>query len=295
MNSDTASKLTSGGVLAAIVIVVMLATFGLRVVPEGHTGVKLEQSTAVGELEPGWHVVIPVYQDVETLSWRTETYTMSSTASSTAIEQNARAEDAINVKTTEGLNTQMDVSVRYRMNKDSAQQVYTNLGGTSEIVRKLIRPTIREELRTAASRYHINQIYSTNRSDFRKSVEEDIQNDFEDFGFEVQKVQIRNVQLPKTVEDAIEEKESVEQQVEKKQKEIERERLEKERKIIEAEGEAEQNEILDRSLTKKVLTDRYIKALKSGDVKVAYIPLGDNGAPTFVENLNSGAANQTAN
>ncbi len=106
-------------------------------------------------------------------------------------------------------------------------------------------------------------------------------------------MQVRNVQLPQQVEDATERKESVTQEIGAKKKEIEKEELEKERKIIEAEGEAEQNDILDRSLTQKVLTDRYIKALQSGDVKVAYIPIGESGTPTFVENLDQEMVNST--
>jgi regulator of protease activity HflC (stomatin/prohibitin superfamily) len=274
-------------------VVVVLLFMSLKTVPEGNTGVVLEEGKAVGQVGPGWHFVIPVYQDIVTMSHRTETYTMSSSQTSQRIEQSVRAEDALSVKTNEGLNAQMDISVRYRMNKSQAQQVYERLGDTPQVVTKLIRPTVREETRTAASTYSINDIYSQNRSDFRASVQEDIKDDFENFGFEVQKVQVRNIQLPQQVEEAIEAKEAVQQEIGKKQNEIERERLEKQRKIIEAEGEAEQNRILDRSLTQNVLTDRYIKALRSGDVKVAYIPLGENGAPTFVENLNS-PANQTA-
>lgn len=286
------SGLKTAAIPAAIAAIVILGFVGLRVVPEGNMGVMIEGGEAVGQVGPGWHWVIPVYEDIDLLSFRTETYTMSSSQSSQSIENDARSEDAISVKTKEGLNSQMDVSIRYKMEKEKAQKVFTEIGSTEEIIRKLIRPTAREEIRTAASSFSINQIYSANRSDFRAAVERDVRNDFEEFGFKVQKVQIRNVELPERVETAIEEKESVEQEIEKKEKEVEREKLEKERKIIEAEGEAEKNEILDRSLTEKVLTDRYIKALESGDVRVAYIPLGENGSPTFVENLNEG---QTTN
>lgn len=271
----------------AISVLVMLLVAGLRVVPEGNMGVKIQGGEAVAEMKPGWHWIVPIYEDVTILSTRTETYTMSSTQSSSTIEQDARAEDSISVKTQEGLNSQMDISVRYRMKPNQALEVYSRLGTTEDIVRKLIRPTAREEIRTAASTYDVTQIYSENRSDFRKSVEADLKDDFKDYGFVVEKVQVRNILLPDQVEQAIERKESVTQEIGAKRKEIEKERLEKERKIIEAEGEAQQNEILDRSLTQKVLTDRYIKALRSGDVRVAYIPLGDNGAPTFVENLNN--------
>ena len=281
--------------IAGIFIFILAGVAGLRVVPEGNTGVEIEQGKAVGELEPGWHWVLPVYQDVKTLSFRTETYTMSSSQSSTTIENDARSEDALSVKTREGLNSQMDVSIRYRMERDKAQEVYTQLGMTEAIVRKLIRPTAREEIRTAASRFSINEIYSENRSDFRAAVEDDIRNDFEEYGFIVQKVQIRNIRLPERVENAIEAKESVEQEIEKKQKEVEKEKLEKERKIVEAEGDAEQNEILDRSLTKKVLVNRYINALESGDVRIAYIPIGESGTPSFVENLNDGSKINSTN
>jgi len=291
-NFDFSEHKNMLGVLAmlGVFIFVIVGVAGLRVVPEGNTGVQIEQGKAIGELEPGWHWIVPVYQDVKTLSFRTETYTMSSSQSSRAIENDARSEDALSVKTKEGLNSQMDVSIRYRMKRDQAQEVYTQLGMTEDIVRKLIRPTAREEIRTSASRFSINEIYSENRSDFREAVEDDIRNDFEDYGFEVQKVQIRNIRLPDRVENAIEAKESVEQEIEKKEKEVKRERLEKERKIVEAEGEAEQNEILDQSLTQKVLVNRYINALESGDVRVAYIPLGDSGTPSFVENLNDGSS-----
>lgn len=285
---EIAAKVLSGVITLAIVTALFIGLFGLRTVPEGHTGVVLEQGRAVDQVEPGWHWVIPVYQDVVTMSHRTETYTMSSSQSSQKIEHDARSEDALSVKTNEGLNSQMDISIRYRMDREQAMKVYKQLGTTEDVVEKLIRPTVREEVRTAASTYDINSIYAENRSDFRESVETDIRDDFEEFGFEVQKVQVRNIQLPAQVEEAIESKEAVQQEIGQKQNEIERERLEKERKIIEAEGEARQNEILEESLSQEILTDRYIKALRSGDVKVAYIPLGDNGAPSFVENLNSG-------
>lgn len=274
----------------AIILLIGLAVAGLRVVPEGHMGVKTVGADAVSQRGPGWTWVIPVYEDINTLSFRTETYTMSSTTSSQKVEQRVDIDDSISVKTNEGLNSQMDISVRYRMNNDSALNVYTDLGNEKAIMKKLVRPTAREEIRTAASRFTINQIYAENRSDFRQAVEDDIRNDFDDYGFELLKVQIRDIHLPDRVEAAIEEKEAVEQSIEKKQKEVEREKLEKERKIIQAEGDAKQNEILDRSLTQNVLVNRYIDALGSGDVKVAYIPLGDNGGPTFVENLNNASS-----
>lgn len=289
IDAPSLSKL--GGTTALVaggVAIVLLLTVSLRVVPEGNAGIVLEGGEAVNQVGPGWHFVIPVYQDITTLSVRTETYTMSSSQASQTIEQDARAEDALSVKTNEGLNSEMDISVRYRMKKDEALNVYERLGSTQAIVRKLIRPTVREEVRTAASNYDINAIYAENRSDFRNSVETDIKDDFEEFGFEVEKVQVRNIRLPDQVEEAIESKEAVQQEIGQKQNEIEREQLEKERKIIEAEGEARQNEILDRSLTDKVLVDRYIKALRSGDVRVAYIPIGESGTPTFVEELGSG-------
>jgi len=201
-------KSIAGLSAVAVTLLIFIGFAGLNVVPEGNKGVKLEQGRAVGELEPGWHWVVPVYQDVVTLSTRTETYTMSSSQSSRAIEQNARAEDAISVKTEEGLNSQMDISIRYRMKPDQAQEVYSRLGPTEAVVRKLIRPTAREEIRTSASTYDITEIYSVNRSDFRESVESDIRDDFNEYGFIVDKVQVRNIQLPEQVEKAIEKKES---------------------------------------------------------------------------------------
>ncbi len=277
-----------GALMLLIVIIVAVVLAGLRVVPEGNTGVKIRGGKAVGQLSPGWHIVTPIYEDVVTLSFRTETYTMSSTKPSQVIERNARVQDKISVKTTEGLNVNMDITIRYRMKKDQAQEIFTQLGNTDDILEKLVRPTAREEIRTAGSQYDVTTIYSENRSDFRQTVFELVQDDFQEYGFVLEKVQIRNIMLPKEVEAAVQRKEQVTQEIGAKRKEIEKEKLEKQRKIVEAEGTAKQNEILDRSLTEEVLVNRYIKALRSGDVKIAYIPIGESGTPQFVENLNSG-------
>ena len=265
-------KIIAYGLLFLIFMAIISLPLAIKIVPEGNVGVKLRGGKAIDELDAGLHLVIPIYEGVEMMSIRTETYTMSSTAGSRAIENDINVQDKISVKTKEGINSNMDISIRYRMEEDRALEVYSRLGTMKQVVEKLVRPTAREEIRTSASRFFINDIYAENRSDFRESVEADIRNDFEEYGFIIEKVQIRDIQLPEKVENAIEEKEEVEQQIEKKQKEIEREKLEKKRKIVEAEGEAEQNRILDRSLTKEVLMNRFIKALGSGDVTVAYIP-----------------------
>jgi len=268
----SSGKMMAYGLLFIIFLSIISLPLAIKIVPEGNIGVKLRGGKAINELDAGLHLVIPIYEGVELMSIRTETYTMSSTAGSKAIENDINVQDQISVKTKEGMNSNMDISIRYRMQEDKALEVYSRLGTMRQVVEKLVRPTAREEIRTSASRFLINDIYAENRSDFRESVEEDMRNDFEEYGFIIEKVQIRDIQLPTSVEEAIQDKEVVEQEIEKKQKEIEREELEKKRKIIEAEGEAKQNKILDRSLTKEVLMNRFIKALGSGDVTVAYIP-----------------------
>jgi len=101
-------------------------------------------------------------------------------------------------------------------------------------------------------------------------------------------VLIRDVTLPKTLQDAIENKLKQEQMSLEYEFKLEQASKEAQRQIIEAEGKAKANRILSASLTVNVLKDKGIEATvklaESPNSKVVVVGAGEDGLPLILGN-----------
>jgi len=265
------SKTTYGlyGVAGLAVIAVLVLMSSVQVVNPGQT----KTVTYFGELQndtldEGMHLINPL-KGTRTYDVRTQTFTMSAGAGDRTIE----------ALTSEGLNLEtMDISVRYHLNEDSATNVHRNLGDESTILDKLIKPSVRTAVRQCTAEYTSREVYSVGREELPTCIKNATRDEFQsgdrDYtqDFDIEKVQVRNIQLPQQVRDKIQEKKRTEQELEIQEKKVEI-----------AQKKKRQNEILTESLTKPVLTEKFINALDDSDT--VYIPTGSSGTPQFVENL----------
>lgn len=270
-------SLTKITLTAGVVLFILLTIIGgWAIVPPGQEGYMVTLGE-VGDqpLDPGLHLKIPWIQSVGTLSTRTEAYTMSSTSNDGARMQ----DDSIGALTNEGLNIDVDLTVRYHMREGNAPRVYSDIGGQQAIASKVVRPTIRSAVRSCSAKYSVNAIYSDRRDEFSNCISNRTTDQFDQIqGFEVEAIQLRNVNLPPKVRDAIQEKEATQQQIEKTENQIEVEKRERKRKIIEAQGIAESNQIIGQSLSEAYLQWYWIQeGLQKGDAM--YVPIGDGGMP----------------
>ena len=94
--------------------------------------------------------------------------------------------------------------------------------------------------------------------------------------------------MPKTLQDAIENKLKQEQMSLEYEFKLEQAEKEAQRQIIEAEGKAKANRILSASLTTNVLKDKGIEATiklsESPNSKVVVVGAGENGLPLILGN-----------
>jgi len=139
----------------------------------------------------------------------------------------------------------------------------------------------------------VNGIYSDKREQFSDCIANSTTDQFQEVkGFDVEKVQLRNVMLPNKVSSAIQEKEAAQQRIETKENQIQVEKMEKKRKIVEAQGIARSNQIIGSSLSKQYLSWYWIQeGLKKGDAlyitgNPAQVP-GGSGLP---ENSSAGTS-----
>jgi regulator of protease activity HflC (stomatin/prohibitin superfamily) len=275
-------RLVVVGVVALLVVATpVVGLLAWEPVQEGNVKVVTQFGAATGAtLGPGAHLINPVTQSTRSLSVRPQSYTMSSKQG----EGERNRDDAIQVLTEDGLQVNVDVTVRYRIDTAQAVGFYRQYRTLDNAEERLIRPSIRSVLRTEAGRLSVTRIYTgEGQTELKVAAERELGDEFADAGIVLEAVQIRNVELPDQYAQAVEQKEITEQRRQQKQDELEVERLEADRKRIKAEGTAEANRIVSRSLSREVLTRQYIEQLDSSDV--VYIPVGSDGYPQFVRNV----------
>lgn len=265
-----------GARLLGVVLVLLGAlTASIVQIEAGHTGVqKLFGKVQKRVLSSGLHLVNPLVEVIE-VDIRTMNYTMSSTLD----EGHRSGDDAIRTLSADGLEVIIDLTVLYRVIPADAPQLIDKIGLNYED--KVVRPIARTEIRDNAVNYNAVALYSTKREEFQSLIYESIEEEFGKRGLVVENLLIRNITLPTSVKQAIEQKINAEQEAQKMQFVLQKEKQEAERKRVEAQGIADYQRIISLNLTDKQLQYEQIKALKelatSSNAKVVLMGSGKGG------------------
>jgi len=220
----------------------------------GEVGVQaLFGSVQEGVLKSGLNFVNPLVS-VERMDVRTQAYTMSSVHD----EGQQSGDDAISTLSSDGLTLRLDLTVWYRLNENDAPQVYRTIG--TDYVEKIVRPAVRTAIRDVSVNYSATDIYSIKREDFVRDVTKNLENAFGGRGIILERVLLRNVELPEKVRAAIDEKIASEQRAQQMVYVLQKEKQEAERKRVEAQGISDYNRIVSQSITDQVLQLKGIEA-----------------------------------
>jgi regulator of protease activity HflC (stomatin/prohibitin superfamily) len=284
-------KYQVGAVVGAFLLLTVLVGGALawNPVDEGNIEVVKEWGDSTGEtLEPGANTIIPIKQSTAVVQVRPQQYTMAN-------EQQEGAEardDSVEVLTNDGVSVDVDVTVRYRVNKDEAASFYDEYKDVRQAEARLIRPTTQDVLRTEGGDIDTTQIYTgSGQNQMASAVKAALESEAEGTGLIIEAVQIRNIKLPSQYANAVEEKEVEKQNIEKKQNSIQVAEAEAERAITQAEGEAKANEIVAASLkgNPELIKIRYIEALNEDDNTI-YVGAGNSGGITLTKDVNQSSA-----
>lgn len=283
------SALKVAGVGIIVLMLVFAATGVFYTIDSGERGVVTRNGDVQNSVGAGLHFKIPFIDDVTRYDVRSTAYTMSSKQGE---GNNAMRDDSIDALSSEGMELNIDSTIRFHLEPSSVENTYTSVGvDKASVVDKIVRPTTRAAFRSCASKYKGLQIYSTQRDAFETCVTENIEGQFKDYGVTLEAVQIRSVNLPKSVVESINEKQASEKRLEKKQVEINIAKKNKEKAKIEAQAEAERIRIKGEALrdNPQVLQLRYIEALKNGNT--IYVP--SDGSMTLTKELEDGNTTNT--
>jgi regulator of protease activity HflC (stomatin/prohibitin superfamily) len=272
-------KAASTGLAVLLVIALVGGILSYKQVPEGHEGVTTEWGAVTGEtLDSGAHWKIPVMQGIQNVEIRPRTYTMSNTAG----EGQRDDADAITVKTVNGSSVDVDVTIRYRIEPENADQFVRDWNQESQMEQRLIRPTVRSKLRDEASDIQTSNIYTRQgREALRETGREALSAEFSDEPIQLEAVQVRNIDLPDSIDAALDEKEEAKQRVQVEQERVKQEKQRAEQRRVKAEAEADVIETRGEALQENpiVLKARMIEAYDNGTVFVT----GDGGEQIILD------------
>ena len=261
--------------LGLILILLGALTASIVQIDAGYIGVKkLFGKVQKSVLPSGLHMINPLMEIVE-VDIRTMNYTMSGMTD----EGRQSQDDAIHTLSADGLEVTIDLTVLYRVIPSDAPRLIAQIG--MDYQDKVVRPVARTMIRDNAVYYDAVALYSTKRDEFQTRIHNSIEKEFKKRGLVVENLLIRNISLPASVKQAIEQKINAEQEAQKMQFVLQKEKQEAERKRVEAQGIADYQRIISTNLTDKQLQYEQIKSIKelatSQNSKIVLMGSGKDG------------------
>ncbi len=243
-----------GCVIGFLLLILLPRT--IKVVSPGFVGIRVLFGKVVEPtLKEGLHFVNP-FASVIRVDTRTQAYTMSGMAR----EGRIRGDDAISALTKEGLRVKLDLTIWYRVDPEKAGEIYRTIGMGYED--KIVRPGVRTVIRDVTSRFTTEDIYAEKRPQVTAAIQDMAKKMLEERGMICEKVLVRNVALPDKVRDAIDLKLAAEQDALKMEFVLKKAEKEAEVKVVEANGIAQAQRIINRTLTAMYLQHEAIQAYR---------------------------------
>ena len=232
---------------------------GMTIIEDGQVGVRADFGKIADQpLSSGWHWYVPMLSWIET--WDIKTQEMKEVAQ---------------VPSSEGLISQLDVSVLYNVPREQAVMVRKTVG--REYRTTILEPYIREAIRNVVSGYAVKALFSdAGRKEIGENILAFLKGKLEPRGIMVQDVLLRDVRLPPTFAQSIEAKLRAEQESLQKEFELTKAKKDAEIEVARATGAAKSNEIIAASISDNYLRYKWIQGLQANNMTVVYGPTEAN-------------------
>ena len=246
-------------VALGVLVLLTASGCGLATIDDGQVGVKADFGHIEDQpLASGWHWYLPVTTWIEI--WDVKTQEIKETAM---------------VPSSEGLISQLDVSVIYNVPSDQAVRVRKTIGDNYR--ETILEPYIREAIRNIVSGYAVKALFSDEgRKEIGENILKFLKGKLDQRGVIVQDVLLRDVRLPPSFAQSIEAKLRAEQESLQKEFELTKAKKDAEIEVARAQGVAKSNEIIAASISDNYLRYKWIEGLQKNDQTVIYVPTEAN-------------------
>ena len=183
-----------------------------------------------------------------------------------------------------GLSIRIDLSFRYNPVQEKIGYLHDEIG--RDYLERIIKPEIRSVTREVIGNYLPEELYSTKREAIEDEIESLTRAKVETKYLSLDAILIRDVTLPQTLREAIEQKLKQEQESLEYEFKIDKAKKEAQRKEIEANGIAKFQRIVNQTITPQLLKWKGVEATqeisKSPNSKVIVIGNGDGDLPIIL-------------
>lgn len=260
------------------------------IIKPGYAGIKYSMNGGVQDdiLTQGYHLVGPLTK-VEKYTVATEQAFLSKDS-----KEGSKDDDSFTIPTSDGKTVNVDLEFSYHFDPQTLPETYTKFKGQDgkEIEQTFIRGKMKSWTSEVSSNFSVIDIYGSKRAELNDAVLAHVNDQFKEYGINVDSVNFTRIGLDAKTEEAIQARINKQQELEtakietekakevSKKKEIEAEGNSKARQI-DAEGQAKANELISSSLTPELIQMKEAEArLKHGWVTV-------NGGTPIVDAKNN--------
>lgn len=225
-------------VIIAIIIIFLLVVFfnSFKSIPTGFVGVKTRfgqvQDTMLNE---GLNLKIPFIEKIVLMDCRTQKTEYTMEASSKDLQKISNFKVAIN----------------YNITKDTANTLYRTVGIDYKTI--IVEPAIQEAMKATIANYTAEELI-TKRNEVSAFALEALFNKLQDSGITLTSLNILDLAFSPEFDQAVENKQIVEQQTQQAKYELEKAKVENEKKIENAKADAEVM-----ATQNSQITDNYLK------------------------------------
>jgi len=255
-----------GGAIGGVIMIIGFAGPFVEV-PAGNVGVvtNFGQVQTV-TLEPGLHVVVPIYQHVTNVDTRVQPHRFE--------EIDAASRELQTVKLTGTMN--------YHIDGQFASDLFQRVG--TDFAEKVIDPAFNDFIKTVVPNYSVNDILAK-RDEIRSFAKEQLGGNLAQYHIVVDDIYIANIAFSAGFQQAIEDKQVAQQQVQTEQQILAQREIQAQQAVAQAkgqadstvtlaEGQAKANSLLNASLSDQILQYQYIQKL-TDKISVMLLPSGN--------------------
>ncbi|MDQ2944823.1 MAG: SPFH domain-containing protein [Acidobacteriota bacterium] len=211
-----------------------------------------------GALAPGWAFINPFSQAIQEYPVTIQTYQMVQSPS----EGQRHGDDSIKIQSNEGQQINLDVVIQYQVEKTNASQLYVDWGGAPiEVVEDgVVRQYTRSEVPLVAAKFGWEEITSTKRGDVVKEITEVLRQEFDRRHLSLISFGIREVHLPQSLQDALNQKIQAQQAAEQQKYQLAQAKVKAEQDVAQATGLANATKATAEGAAQATLTNARAQA-----------------------------------
>lgn len=254
----------------AIIVVVFIVIGGVFVqIGPGQRGVLMTFGAVhEGVLEPGLHLKMPFAQSVVRMDVQVQNSQAAETAASLDLQ---------NVSST--------VATNWHILPADAEWVYQHIGSESDLVDKIIRPSISNSVKAVTAHYNAEDLI-VHRDNVRDEIQKQITAELQPYRVVVDSVNITDFHFSEEFAQAIERKQIAQQRAFQARYELEQAKVLAQQRVVEAQAQSQAQQLLQQTLTPEVIQQQ---AIAKWDGRLPTV-VGGSGVLPMIGNVASGTA-----